>query len=84
MLPPGQGREKDTVWQMPLGPVLVAPVAADSVAAPADSGELEDFEEVAEPEVIEEFEELEVRSVLVELEISAGFLPLPALFSTYY
>ena len=83
MLPPGQGREKDTVWQMPLGPVLVAPVAADSVTALADSGELVDFEELAEPEVIEEFKELGVRSVLVELEISAGFFPLPALFSTY-
>ena len=45
---------------MPLGPVPVAPVVADSVAALADSGELVDFEELAEPEVIEEFEELGV------------------------
>ena len=71
------------MWQMPLGPVPVAPVAADSVAALADSGELVDFEELVEPEVIEEFEELGVHSVLVELEISTGFFPLPALFSIY-
>ena len=83
VLPSGQGREKDTVWQTLLGPVPVAPVAADSVAALADSGELVDFEELAEPEVNEEFEELGVRSVLVELEISVGFFPLPALFSIY-
>ena len=66
-----------------MGPVLVAPVAADSVAALADSGELVDFEELAEPEVIEEFEELRVHSVLVELVISAGFFPVLVLFSTY-
>ena len=71
------------MWQMPLRPVPVVPVAADSVMVLADSGELVDFEELAEPEVIEEFEELGVRSVLGELEISAGFFPLPALFSTY-
>ena len=46
---------------MPLGPVPVVPVGADSVVALADSGELVDFEELAEPEVIEEFEELGVR-----------------------
>ena len=72
------------MWQMPLVPVPVAPVGADSVAALADSGELVDFGELVEPEVIEEFEELGVCSVLVELEISAGFFPLLALFSTYY
>ena len=71
------------MWQMPLGPVPVAPVGADSVAALADSRELVDFGELAEPEVIEELGELGVRSVLVELDISAGFFPLPALFSTY-
>ena len=71
------------MWQMPLGLVLVAPVAADSVAALANSGDLVDFEELAEPKVIEEFEELGVRLVLVELEISVGFFPLPVLFSTY-
>ena len=49
-----------------------------------DCGEIADFVELAEPEVIEEFEELGVRLVLVELEISAGFFPLPAFFSTYY
>ena len=68
---------------MPLGPVPVAPVGADSIAALADSGELVDFEELVEPEVIVEFEELGVRLVLVELVTFAGFFPLPALFSTY-
>ena len=68
---------------MLLGPVPVAPVAADSVIALADSGELVDFGELAEPKVIKEFEELGVRLVLVELEIFAGFFPLPVLFSTY-
>ena len=71
------------MWQMPLGPVPVVPVGADSVAALADSGELVDFEELAEPEVIKEFGELGVRSVLVELVTFAGFFPLPVLFSTY-
>ena len=64
------------MWQIPLGPILVAPVAADSVTALADSGEIVDFEELAEPEVIEvveEFGELGVRAVLVELVISEGF-----------
>ena len=82
-LPPGQRREKDIVWQMPLGPVPVALVGADFVAALTDSGELVDFEELAETEVVEEFEELGVRSVLVELVTFVGFFPIPVLFSTY-
>ena len=68
------------MWQMPLGPVPVVPVADDSVAALADSGELVDFEGLKVPEVIEEFEELGVRAVLVELVISVGFFPILVLF----
>ena len=71
------------MWQMQLGPVPVAPVGADSVAALTDSGGLVDFEELAETEVIEEFEELGVRSVLVELVTFVGFFLLPVFFSTY-
>ena len=71
------------MWQMPLGPVPVAPVAADSVAALVDSRELVDFEEPAEPEVMEEFEELGVHAVLVELVISVGFFLILVLSSTF-
>ena len=71
------------MWQMPLGPIPVVPVVADSVVALADSRELVDFEELVEPEVIEEFEELEVHAALVELVISACFFPIPVLFLTY-
>ena len=71
------------MWQMPLGLVPVVPVAADSVAALADSEELVDFKKLGEPEVIEEFEELRVRALLMELVIFMGFPLILVLFSTF-
>ncbi len=38
---PGRGREKDTVKQTPLGPLLVVPIAPDSAVVPAELVELE-------------------------------------------